>query len=394
MRSNRRVGFTLIELLVVIAIIAVLIALLLPAVQAAREAARRSQCVNNLKQISLSAHNFESTYGYFPAGNPSCVDRQASMPAPADGPSPGYVNQNQPGWLVSGTQFTGGGGSRAECYGPSWTLQLHAFVEQRAMADLLREGIENNPEEYIQSNPMDNLDAGRPLYGSQGSTIFAVWRCPSSGTDHDTIFFRSLSLEGLRKANYAGCFGGGTMATTMDGMATANPNPMMLGVFSTRPIQKFPPAGRAGTGVRLAQINDGTSNTAMISEVLTWDGNTPGRADTRDIRGVWVVPTMGANAFSTQTTPNSRVNDLLASCESTIPVNNILHCGTDPNSTLARHLALNGGFFAAARSRHPGGVNVAMADGSVRFVKDTINPLIWQATGTRAGGEVVSADAF
>jgi prepilin-type N-terminal cleavage/methylation domain-containing protein/prepilin-type processing-associated H-X9-DG protein len=396
--EHRASGFTLIELLVVIAIIGVLIALLLPAVQSAREAARRSQCTNNLKQIGLAAMNFENTYGNLPSGNPTCVDRQNTMRQDASGPSPGTVThtENLPGWWVSGTQFPGGSSSSANaasCYGPAWTLQLQGFIEQRAMADLLREGIENNPEEYIQANPMDNLDAGRVEYGSQGGAVQKIWRCPSSGTNHN-MFFRSLNLEGLNKSNYAGCFGGDTMATSMDGLTTANPNSRMLGAFSSVPIQKYPPGGRAGRGVTLAQLTDGTSNTVLVSEVLTYDQPTPGRSDNRDVRGVWVIPAMGGSAFSTRTTPNSRFPDVLISCEPTIPINNRMHCGTESNTTPTRHQTINGQFYAAARSNHPGGVNAAMSDGSVRFVKDSVNPDVWRGLGTRSGGEVLSADAY
>jgi prepilin-type N-terminal cleavage/methylation domain-containing protein/prepilin-type processing-associated H-X9-DG protein len=401
-RPLRR-AFTLIELLVVIAIIGVLVSLLLPAVQSAREAARRSQCTNNLKQIGLGLLNFENANSHLPAGNPSCVDRQNTMPAPADGPNPGYVQtENLPGWWFSGTQFSGGSSNAANaanCYGPSWPLQLLGFTEQVPLADLMRNAIETRPDEYIQANPADNIDAGRPQDGAIGANIPAIWRCPSSGTDHTLdggSFFRSLNLEGLKKSNYVGCFGGDTMAATLEGMGTVNPNPRALGAFTTTAIKKYAPAGRVGRGVRLAQIKDGTSNTLMLSEVLTWDQANPNRSDgtNRDIRGVYAAPTMGGNAFSTRTPPNARVADVIASCEATIPVSDRLHCGLEANDVPQRHRDLNGAFFAAARSAHPGGVNAAFADGSVRFFKETIDPLVWQGLGTRAAAETISADQY
>ncbi len=108
---QRRKAFTLIELLVVIAIIAVLIALLLPAVQAAREAARRSQCVNNLKQLALGCHNFESTNSTFPKG--------AYLPY-ANGLNP----SNAGDYLVS---------DQTEPFGPNWAVMILPYIEQSSL---------------------------------------------------------------------------------------------------------------------------------------------------------------------------------------------------------------------------------------------------------------------
>ncbi len=409
MKSPTRPGFTLVELLVVIAIIAVLISLLLPAVQSAREAARRSQCQNNLKQIALAAMNFESSFGFLPPGNPSCVDKMSQQIVPPNpcGLEEGTVlnTEDLPGWWVSGTQFPGGSSgssNAAQCFGPAWTLQLHPYIEQTAMADLLRQGIEENCEEYRQSNPMDNLDAGRTQFGSQGGRIFDVWRCPTSDTDHQLAigspFYRALRLEGLERSNYAACFGGDTMATTMDNMVTPNPNRAMLGVFSTRPINKYPPSVRSGRGITLADVRDGTSNTVMLSEILTWDETAPSdvynAGNYRDLRGVWVMPTMGGNAFSTRNTPNSRFNDFIGACESTIPEGDLMHCGRRDMDSSSAHFQFEGAFHAAARSFHPGGVNTAFADGSVKFITETIDQPVWNGLGTRAGREVISAEAF
>jgi len=401
-RDPRRSAFTLIELLVVIAIIAVLISLLLPAVQSAREAARRAQCVNNMKQIGLSIHNFENVYGLIPAGQPSCVDRMTSFVAPADAPSssnngisygPGYRDPaNLPGWVISGTQFPRSLGAEGQCYGASWPLQLHGFIEQRALADLLDQGLTAN-EEYFQANPADNLDFGRPQYGSQGAQIMQSWRCPSAGSDYN-IFFSGINLESLRRSNYVGCFGGDTMLTALDGMVTTNPNPAMLGVFSIKSIDKYPPGGRKGRGISIGQITDGTSNTAMLSEITTWDLPFPGSTSVRDIRGTWATSAAGGNSFTTKNPPNSQGSDLIPSCDVNIPRTNRMHCGTTRTDNIGFHQSVNGAFHAAARSAHPGGVNVGFADGSIRFIKDTISRPIWVSLGTRAGGEVVSADSY
>jgi len=357
MRTKSR-GFTLIELLVVIAIIAVLIALLLPAVQAAREAARRSQCTNNLKQLGLAVHNYVSQNQVLP--------EQSMFPA----------NQVESwGWS----------------YG--WPLALLPQLEQTSMFNAFNFSI-----------GMFGNAAGYTF--QQGNTTVGYMQlsaliCPSDGAKQ-----RPQSPWGT--TNYVGNYGG-------------------PGAFQWYTGTIVPNAGWGGTDLAnlaplgIENIRDGTSNTALFSERLIGLPGSPalpiGSPDSR--RGIYVVSGSGAArgsglaanlAFlgvckSLPGTTKSSWSDRngyvwIASYPQHITVASYLHNGP-PNSTTCNNpadpswLSFGGPTGTVPpTSNHPGGVNVGFADGSVRFVKDTVNIQSWWAIGTRNGGETVSSDSY
>lgn len=373
-------AFTLVELLVVIAIIGILIALLLPAVQAAREAARRTSCTNNVKQLALSVLNFESAMNYLPPGGPTCVD------TPDNG-------SEMPSWWVSGSQHG------AMCYGPNWALQLFSFMEEGALADLSKEAL-NDPSEADRANPPDTWDMqgkGSRRWAVFHENVSTLMECPSTEEkvpyNDDDDGTAGMGLAHLSRGNYAVCFGGNTMLNAVPPISRnpENPDPHFAGMFGMVRIKKWPVTVRLGKGYRVAKVSDGMSNTVMLSEVLTWnetnergmpvdDGVGQGNDDWR---GVWMIPSVGASAFTGRFPPNSGEPDLIPACGTGLmetAVANEIPCEEELSSA---------NIWASARSKHRGGVNAAMGDGSVRFVNDDIDQPVWQAACTRAGDDVV-----
>ncbi len=369
LKANRP-GFTLIELLVVIAIIAVLIALLLPAVQAAREAARRAQCVNNLKQMGLAAMNFESTNSTLP---------------PCWGPYP-----------------YNGGGSRV-----NFLAVMMQFIEQGALYNSWNFTVDSNGGGSLEINETSRL------------TQVNGYLCPS---DPSTGTCADPGGSGLfcAKANYFASQGYTGAQYFNTGVACQETNSSVIGLFNvqwdaTQPL-KMPgtntpnPQYQRILACTLASITDGTSNTAMFAETVRsrYSGaqssaNWPALASAQLGNG-YLDPTQNGGTLTApyQLVPaicQSLTSRLLAYrgleyyrfipectnyCHNMPPNPRIPDCG-DTTISIG---------FTYARSWHSGGVNVCFGDGSVHFIKNTVNPFTWAALGTKAGSEAISSDAY
>jgi prepilin-type N-terminal cleavage/methylation domain-containing protein/prepilin-type processing-associated H-X9-DG protein len=352
-RTSKARAFTLIELLVVIAIIAVLIALLLPAVQAAREAARRAQCTNNLKQLGLAMHNYHSTENSFPTGSVRGVGVTLI-----------------PGGEACGSNIF------SNCQNTPWFCLMLPYIEQGSLANSYNYQIG-------AEGPVSPLPLGFPINSTVAGTKMSTFQCPSDRVNKFSITRDyaggALSHFQFTKGNYAVNWGNLSW-----GQQSANyvGTPIDPGT-GVAPLYLQGAFGFFTIGV--AGVTDGTSNTIFAAEVLQGAEN--------DVRGMMWSTIPGGASYQSRMAPNNPADFYRAGF-----IGDVLQAGFCVPEVVqglpCQPMGSDRGSFAGARSRHSGGINALMGDGSVRFVKNSVNMPTWIGLHTVSGGEVISADSF
>ncbi len=364
-RVSSRFGFTLVELLVVIAIIGVLVAMLLPAIQAAREAARRSSCGNNLKQFGLAAMQFHTSFNKFPYCRK--YDYAYGTTVPPQTLTAAQSNLTY-GWYVHLLPYMDG----VNLFKQFGNVNLTSAYSGLSYNDI------------VVTTLLPPANSSAPV---ARSTVNPATFCPSDYAAQINPYTSATTANSSRaRGNYVGSVGPGDIygpsSLNQPGNPTSNPGMITgYGVFYVTQNQNFdnlnyiPPAT-----TRIEDIRDGTSKTMMFSEVI---GTT--LADPYSTPGDILSTSMGGSLFSVYTGPNSNTPDTIWACPTT--GGDTMYPSTACNPTTSPPTS-DAGLYAAARSRHQAGTNVALADGSVHFVSDEISMQIWQSLGTRDGSLV------
>jgi prepilin-type N-terminal cleavage/methylation domain-containing protein/prepilin-type processing-associated H-X9-DG protein len=343
-----RPGFTLIELLVVIAIIAVLIGLLLPAVQAAREAGRRAQCLNNLKQIGLAAHNYHTAFGVFPFGK---------------GPSYHAVLPETPIYA-------------------RWSAhsQLLMFIEQGNLFNSINFDLPPETPGMAGAVPfMPPYENPNRANATASRTMVGTFLCPSD-----------LPTQAIWPGgnNYWGNQQSWLCDLSEALPSTVAPNEVPRGIFYFL------------SSVNLAKVTDGSSQTVFFSEKIRGQGAPNPRTDAfittnqASLDATYIdcesINPLTALPFTHRAGWSWVMGEMCCTTYNHVSPPNTNACGGFPFPGTMANMSAD----VPPSSYHSGGVNVLLGDGAVRFIRDAVSLPTWRALATRDGSEVISSDSY
>jgi prepilin-type N-terminal cleavage/methylation domain-containing protein/prepilin-type processing-associated H-X9-DG protein len=359
MTTRTRRGFTLIELLVVIAIIAVLIGLLLPAVQAAREAARRSQCVNNLKQIGIALHNYHTAYDCFPpAALPTSTGAGAVV-----GNGPFSAHARLLGYLEQSAMYTAANFNLCAFNDPYSNL-VNSTVTTARISSFVCPSSPPSTWNLNFVTPLTAVAPGSSYFGSAGSSLATNYPAPASaGGQPNGVFTFNSPAIGVRDIL------DGTSSTIAFGeWKIGDGNTSLLTI----------PSDAAYSGGSLPAGATNTPNSMTPQTVLAWMAtcqknlSATATGNFSWIGEAWAFGLPGSAFGNVLMPPNSKYPGCIVGGPGGLP---------------------NPAAFEPS-SYHPGGANFLMCDGSVRFLKDSVSIQTLWKLGSRAQGEIISADEY